>query len=348
MDGRADRAGLPGAAEILELLDAPVDGAAVGAAMELGLFWLLEPEPLPVAQVAATLGIPARRCERWLEVLADAGLVERHPAGWSPTSRARAAILGGHSRETWALLAEEARERLAGVTDLPARLRAAAPPPAPEPPTPAYVARMAHDPGRARRFTRMLAELHEPLAAALADRLDLAGIDRLMDLGGGSGVVSIALARRWPDLAVTVVDLPTVCAAGRDLAAELGLGDRIGYWPADFLRDPLPTGFGAVLECDVNVFGPALFTRVHASLVPGGRYLIVDSIDPRGQSALRRRWAFLHSLGEPDRFAPTPDILEAQLRAVGFTVASSAPLPPLPSSAGDLGDGGLWLIDARA
>ena len=48
--------------EVLALLDQPLDGAAVGAALELGLFWLLESEPLDTRAVGTALGIPATRC----------------------------------------------------------------------------------------------------------------------------------------------------------------------------------------------------------------------------------------------------------------------------------------------
>ena len=339
--------------DVLELVDSPVEGAALGAALELGLFWLLEPRPLEAGAVGSALGVPAGRCERWLDLLARAGLVERWPSGWAPTAAARTAILANYGRETWALLAEEARERLAAVVDLPARLRALAPPaPAPGGAGPTstlpYVARMARDPDRARRFTRMLAEIHRPLAALLAARLDLAGVGRLMDLGGGSGVVSIALARRWPDLAVTVVDVPTVCAVGREIVAEHGLGDRIGFWPADFACDPLPAGFDAVLECDVNVYDEALLAKVRASLDRGGRLLVVDALDPDAGSAARLRWAFLASLLDAADVPATPGSVVDGVRAAGFAVVASGPLPSLPRAAGEIGDGGLWLIEARA
>ena len=345
---------------VLELTDTPVEGAAIGAALELGLFWLLEPRALESDAVASALGIPVGRCERWLDLVASAGLVERGPSGWSPTGAARAAILASYGRETWALLAEEARERLTAVVDLPTRLRAPAPTPVPAlgatdatdaagpPSTLPYVARMARDPDRARRFARMLAEIHRPLAEALAARLDLAEVARLMDLGGGSGIVSIALARRWQDLAVTVVDVPTVCAAGREIVAEHGLADRIGFWPADLVRDPLPTGFDAILECDVGVYGEELFTTVLRSLAPGGRLLVVDAIDPDAASVERLRWALLDSLADPDEIPATPGTITRQLAAAGFAVVASGPLPRLPGATGESGDGGLWLIEARA
>jgi hypothetical protein len=46
-----------------------------------------------------------------------------------------------------------------------------------------------------------------------------------------------------------VVDIPTVCAAAREIAARAPVAGRITYHAADFLHDELPRGFDMVLEC---------------------------------------------------------------------------------------------------
>jgi len=55
--------------------------------------------------------------------------------------------------------------------------------------------RLQDDPQWASDFTYLLYHLHKPNAAALADSLDLSGCRNLLDIGGGSGVASIALVR---------------------------------------------------------------------------------------------------------------------------------------------------------
>jgi predicted TPR repeat methyltransferase len=315
--------------EVLDLLDAPVTSAALGAAMELGLFWLVESRPLDASGISETLGISPVRCSYWLQVLSRAGLVEEGPKGYQPSQETRAAIMNVYSQESWALLADEARGRLAGFGNLPLHLReggssrqaAGAEPPA-------YVAQMAEDPERARRFTRMLYELHRAQAEALAQRLDMSGVIRLMDMGGGSGVASIALARRHPQLTATVVDIENVCTAGREIAAENLLDDRVTYHAADFLQDELPTGFDMVLECDVNVYGEDLFRRVRKSLNDGGRFVIVDKFAPaEGVSPPSRlHWALEGSLTDPDYVFPTAALVREQLEATGFSLLSEVPL----------------------
>ena len=216
--------------EVLDLMDASFTSAALGAAMELGLFWLLEKQPRDATDVAEALGIPPRRCKYWLQLLARTGLIEEAPEGYASSGTARAAILNAYDRDSWALLAGEARGRLPGLRDLSRHIR--------EPDSawatlgqtpPMYLAAMAEDAEAARRFTRMLRELHGPLADQLAASLDLSGVDRLMDLGGGSGVISVALARRYPRLIAVVVDIANVLAAARELAVEESLENRIRF-----------------------------------------------------------------------------------------------------------------------
>ncbi len=347
--GMVDQTKPTTADEILDLIDGSVTSAALGAAMELGLFWLLEREPLDLQGVASALGVPPIRCKYWLDLLSNTGLIEAGPRGYGLTATARTTILAVYGQDSWALLAEEARERFKSLSDLPSHLG--------EPGSvwealgltpPMYLDQMAEDPGRARRFTRMLYELHQPLAAELAGFLDLTGAKRLMDLGGGSGVMSMALAHRYPEMTFTVVDIPNVCAAGREIAVEKALAVRITYHPADFLGDDLPTGFDVALESDVNVYSEALFRKVRDSLNPGGRFLIIDQFAPAEEVAPppRLHWAFAGSLIRPEFTFPTAARVRDQLETAGFELLPDRPLPSAPSPCKRMTEG-MVVIEAR-
>ncbi len=322
--------------DVLDLMDAAFAATALGAAMELGLFWLLRERARGATEIAAALGIPERRCRYWLQLLSRTGLLDRGAGGYAPSATARAAILDAYSRETWTLLAEEARERLPGLRDLPLHIRREgsaweALGLAPRD----YVARMAEDSPWARRFTRMLYEIHGPLAEHLAEHLDMSGVERFMDLGGGSGVLSLALLRRHRGPTAVVVDIPGVCAAGREIAAGKSLEDRLTFHPADFLRDDLPSGFDLVLECDVDVYGVDLFRKVRAALNPGGRFVIVDQLAPAAgvPHPTRVHWAFQGSMQRPEFGYPTAEEIRSQLAETGFRILSQAFLPPIRDAA---------------
>jgi cyclopropane fatty-acyl-phospholipid synthase-like methyltransferase len=180
---------------------------------------------------------------------------------------------------------------------------------------------MREDPDYCEQFTRMLLELHTALAAALAARLPLAGVRRLLDLGGGSGVMSQALLRAHTGLEAVVVDIPSVCAVGERLAAEAGLASRLRFAPvADFTVDPLPAGCDFVLECDLSVHTETLFRRLHDALPAGGRLALVDQFAPAPGIAAPERvlWRFEGALLDSEFETPTAAAVLGQLERAGF------------------------------
>ncbi len=318
--------------DVSDLVNAYVTSAALNAALELGLFWLLVKQPLDAAGVADALGIPLNRCQYWLQLLSTTGLIERGPDGYAVSPTAQMAILDACSQETWTLLAQDARARYPAILDLALQIREPGSTWAAQGLTsPDYFAQMIESPERARRFTYALYEIHLPLAEALADSLDMSGVRRMMDLGGGSGVMSMALLRRYPDLTAVVVDIANVCAAGRRLAQEQSMEARLTFHVADFLRDELPSGSDLILECDVGAYSESMLQKIRAALGPGGRLVIVDQFaaEPGVAPATAPRpvWAFLASLEELDLSHPTVADIQARLREVGFRRLSEAMLP---------------------
>jgi SAM-dependent methyltransferase len=212
-----------------------------------------------------------------------------------------------------------------------------------------YVSAMIGDAERARRFTRMLYELHQPVAEEIARCLDLRGVDRFMDLGGGSGVVSLALLRRHAGCKAVVVDIEAVCRAGREIAHETPVRDRISFYPADFMNDDLPGDFDLVLECDVGEYGPDLFGKIHSVLNPEGRFVIVDQFAPAVGFARpgHLHWAFERSLRDPNfRFRTAGEIC-TELDAAAFEVVSEKTITASDTTSATF-DSGHTIIEARA
>ena len=320
--------------DVFELIDRYVAAAAVGAALEHGLFWLLAEEPWGVPDVASTLGVPEDRCRPWLYLIAELGFLDRVPGGYVASVSARTAILDAYSRDTWAFLAREARERFPAVRDLAVQLREPGTPWEAQGLTPPdYFTYLREKPGRANEFTRMLYEIHGPLADELAVLLPMTGVARLLDVGGGSGVMSLALLRRYPRLHAVVLDIENVCATGREIAVENSLQDRIEYQACDFVVEALPSGFDMILYCDVGIYDEALFRKLRTSLNPGGLLVIVDKFGTeRGlPHPSRAHWTLLTALADvvpKERYA---EDVQALLRTVGFKKQSAAELPDVAS-----------------
>lgn len=105
---------------------------------------------------------------------------------------------------------------------------------------------------------------------------------RLLDVGCGAAVKSLALARAHPEVEVTCLDRPAVLGVARHLAGQLGVASRASFLAADLEHAGLePEAYEAALLAYVTDYlrppqNLSLLRRVHAALVPRGR-LIVDA-----------------------------------------------------------------------
>jgi cyclopropane fatty-acyl-phospholipid synthase-like methyltransferase len=194
----------------------------------------------------------------------------------------------------------------------------------------------------------MLYEIHQDLANGIAQQLNLTGVDRIMDLGGGSGVVTIALLKQYPDVEALIVDIPNVSDAGAEIVEAEGLSDRVQFLPADFLHDNLPVDFPLILECDVGVYNEIIFEKVRVSLRPDGRYIILDQFSPSSGLAPQSRltWAVQGSLRDPDFQYKTADEIAEMLGHSGFSKISVQPFL-VSSSMGRRFTDDMFIIEAR-
>jgi SAM-dependent methyltransferase len=164
------------------------------------------------------------------------------------------------------------------------------------------------------RFTTVLTRYEAPAAL---DAVDLDGVETFLDLGGNTGEFAQHVCRRAGASAL-VVDLPVVCAIGRDHVAESGA--RVAFHAADFRRDPLPgpadlVSFKSVLHDWPDADARALLARAREAVRPGGRLMIFERaplvFSGRPAYGLAPDLAFLHFLRPARLYLDT-------LRELGF------------------------------
>lgn len=133
----------------------------------------------------------------------------------------------------------------------------------------------------ARHLTLALAGRAKNVAPLLAERLNLDGARTLLDVGGGTGIYSIALVQKNPQLRAVILDRPEVLKVAQEMAQVYGVSDRLEFLPSDMFQGPVPQNVDAVLlsnvlhdwdvpECQT------LIGRWVQALAPGGRLLIHD------------------------------------------------------------------------
>jgi SAM-dependent methyltransferase len=319
------------ASDVFELLGAYVPSAVLGSSLELGLFWKLAEKPMTADALSSELNIPLNRCRYWLGILLNLDLLQLDNGQYSVSEAASASILSTFSQDAWHNIASQSADSYPYLKNLSTAIH--------EPgdslaaqgmDRKSYFQYLKEDPERAKKFTRMLYDFHQPLAGNLSEAINMDGVQRMMDLGGGSGIMSNAILKRSPEVLSTLVDIKNVCQAGKEIVSEFSTADRISYFPADFMAEELPKGFDLILECDVCVYTADLFKKLKASLNPGGRLVIVDQFAPESGAVPPGRplaWGFIGSLEDPDFAFPTAAEVTDLLLKAGFQIRSETQLP---------------------
>lgn len=150
---------------------------------------------------------------------------------------------------------------------------------------PRYTEAMKRDRHQAEDFTQMLFHYHREDAAALAHYLDLSERRAVLDVGGGSGVMSIALAKKNRHLCACILDIAPVCRIAAGNIRRAGMSARVATLPGD-IRHGLPEGYDVIMFCDIGAVSKQLLENAYRSLPASGlivladRYLSKDGTEP--------------------------------------------------------------------
>ncbi|QDU39297.1 Demethylspheroidene O-methyltransferase [Maioricimonas rarisocia] len=132
----------------------------------------------------------------------------------------------------------------------------------------------------ARHFTLALAGRAKNVAPVLATVLDLKGVRTLLDVGGGTGIYSLALLKANPHLKAIVMDRPEVLKVAEEFAADYDVGDRFELLPGDMFADELPRADAILLSNILHDWDVPecrqLVTRCADALPASGRLFIHD------------------------------------------------------------------------
>jgi 2-polyprenyl-3-methyl-5-hydroxy-6-metoxy-1,4-benzoquinol methylase len=136
-------------------------------------------------------------------------------------------------------------------------------------------------PEQMRQFGAAMRAMGGQMAKRFAGVVDLEGVDRVLDVGGGWGHFARALCDVKPGLQAIVLDRPAVVEQAREEIAQNGLKDAIEFLPGDYLVTDYGSGYDLVLFANVLHQETAdraseMVRRGAAALVPGGRVVVVD------------------------------------------------------------------------
>jgi 2-polyprenyl-3-methyl-5-hydroxy-6-metoxy-1,4-benzoquinol methylase len=281
---------------------------AVVAAQRTGLLAALLDEERTAREWAATLDLDEAAAALVLDLLATAGITDERDGRYGASEELRRLDRGPGGLAATIRLWE-------GATEFLRRGQ--------------RVVRMDGDAGSReasyRDVVARLGDMFEPAATALAPHI--AGDPaRILDIGAGSGVWSLAMAASLPAATVTAVDFPDVLVAFGERAATLGLADRIATIAGDVFDVELPRGaydrivLANILHLEQPQRAAAMIRRACTALAPEGELVIIDSIDDGNPRLATARAVYrLHLALRTDHGrAYAPDDLARWMREAGL------------------------------
>lgn len=109
-------------------------------------------------------------------------------------------------------------------------------------------------------------------------------ITKLMDIGGNTGKWAIASTLHDHNVHITIVDLPGQVTMAKSKIIELGLGERVSFFPVNLLdkQQPLPIGYDAIwmsqfLDCFSETEITSIVERCYEAIEPGGTMFILEA-----------------------------------------------------------------------
>jgi ubiquinone/menaquinone biosynthesis C-methylase UbiE len=197
----------------------------------------------------------------------------------------------------------------------------------------------ATSPHRAEAFIAAMHHNATDRADALVGALDLDGVNRMLDIGGGSGDYAMAFCRAKPSLTATVFDLPDICPITMGYVARAGMTNRVDTWAGDYLLNELPTVFDmALLSAVIHSNSPketlTILSKTFRALNPGGRIVLQDFFmdDERIVPPTGAMFALNMLVGTESGDTYTEAETAGWLREAGFTNVQRLAIPEAQTS----------------
>lgn len=301
---------------IMEAVYAFREARILLTAFELDLFTIIGDERKTSGEIARAAGTDVRATDRLLNAVCASGYLVKSDGKFSNTPltagcmvRGRPGYLGGLMHhvslwDTWSTMTDAVRTGTLGR-------RRGTINESGEEWLEAFISAMH------MRATRQAPEI--------VKLIDLKGVNRVLDVGGGSGAFSMAFVRAKEDIKAVVFDLPNVVKLTQRYIDAENLGNRIAVTEGDYTSDALRNGFdlvfmSAVIHSNSSDTNSALFKKAFNALNRNGRLVVLDFImnEDRTSPAVGAYFSLNMLVGTSDGDTYTESEIRGWMENAGF------------------------------
>jgi len=110
------------------------------------------------------------------------------------------------------------------------------------------------------------AGIAQQVADLVSELPEFPAFTRMLDLGGGPGLIGLAVVARHPSMKGTVFDVPPVTRVAEKVIDEYRARDRMNTLSGDYLTDDIGSGYDLVLACSTLSAATGQLDRVIAKI----------------------------------------------------------------------------------
>ncbi len=257
------------------------------SAIELQVFTRLAKAPATCRELVQSLALNGRGAQDFLDTLVSLGLIERQGNGegarYSNSPQA-AMFLDRASPHYMGGFLEMANARLYRFWgNLTEALRSGKPQnEIKDADGQGLFEALYSDQQRLENFLAAMAAVQRGNFAILAETFDFSKHGSMCDVGGASGALAMAVARRHPRVTCISFDLPQVTPVARRAIAAEGLSERVILKEGSFFVDPLPMADVITMGNILHDWGldakRMLIRKAYEALPPGGAFIAIENV----------------------------------------------------------------------
>ena len=145
-------------------------------------------------------------------------------------------------------------------------------------------AHLEQDRDAAAIFNRAATDLSRAIAGNLVRCYDFGGLRRVVDIGGGHGLLLLTILQAHPEARGVLFDLPHAIEGARHHVEEFGLADRCELVAGDFFRSVPENGDAYILKNVIHDWDRErslqILSNCRQAMRVGARLLVIETIIP--------------------------------------------------------------------
>lgn len=279
---------VPPAAKLMQMIFGFVTTQAISVAARLGLADLLNDGAKTVDELAEATGTQARPLYRILRALASVGIFAEDDTGRfsltalaeplrsnTPDSLRDFSIFIGadwHWR-AWGGLFGSAQSGLPAFEKIYGK---------------AYFDYLGENTGAAQVFNDAMTSISTAASAAIIDGYDFTGINKLVDVGGGHGMLLCSILEKYPQMSGMLIDAPSVITGTKEAIDARGLSQRCEAVGGDFFASVPAGGDAYIMKHIIHDWNEERASTIlqccRRQMPEEGRLLVVEMVIPEGNA----------------------------------------------------------------